>query len=101
MLHARTESFPPQYRLANRLDIDLFKPFLFEVVPTGEVAYLEDGWVDSGHLQCKTGCVTAHFSDCLLHIDISAQMVAVDSLSVSLVRTFSNNDIMPDGLNPC
>lgn len=63
VLHARTELFPPQYRLANRLDITLFKPFLFEVVPTGEVAYLEDGWVDSGYLQCKTGQVTAHLSD--------------------------------------
>ncbi|KAL3136681.1 hypothetical protein ABBQ38_005918 [Trebouxia sp. C0009 RCD-2024] len=55
ILQPRAEAFPPQYRLANRLDVSLFKPFLFEVVPTGEVAYLEDGWVDSGYLQCNTG----------------------------------------------
>ena len=55
VLLSRAEPLPQQYRLANRLDITLFKPFLFEVVPSGEVAYLEDGWVDSGYLQCKTG----------------------------------------------
>ena len=55
MLHARTEPFPEKYRLANRLDVDQFKPFLFETVPTGEVAHLEDGWVGSGYLQCETG----------------------------------------------
>lgn len=55
VLHSRAELLPQQYRLANRLDVTLFKPCLFEVVPSGEVAYLEDGWVDSGYLQCKTG----------------------------------------------
>ncbi|KAL0021529.1 hypothetical protein WJX77_004509 [Trebouxia sp. C0004] len=28
---------------------------MWEVVPSGKVAYLEDGWVDSGYLQCLTG----------------------------------------------
>jgi hypothetical protein len=33
----------------------MYKQFMWEVVPSGEVAYLEDGWVDSGYLQCLTG----------------------------------------------
>ncbi|KAL0030398.1 hypothetical protein WJX79_001476 [Trebouxia sp. C0005] len=55
VLHPRTQALPPNYRLATRHDVAMYKQFMWEVVPSGEVAYLEDGWVDSGYLQCLTG----------------------------------------------
>ena len=55
LLHPRAQALPPNYRLATRHDVAMYKQFLWEVVPSGEVAYLEDGWVDSGYLQCLTG----------------------------------------------
>ena len=55
VLCPQAEDFPLKYRHATRLDAKMYKEFMWEVVPPGETAFLDDGWVDSGYLQCQTG----------------------------------------------